>query len=169
MMGSRSHPEISVLPARQADLGAIMILERDGFPAAEQWSERSWQGELLGSGRTILIARRHHPVGVIALKTVGELADLHRVVVAPELRGQGIGAHLVRAGLAAVRGLGARAVILEVDYDNEVAIKLYQQIGFEQLSARRDYYGPGRHALIMKLYDLSEWPGKIFGVVDDDG
>lgn len=166
-MSAASRPEVSVLPARQDDLGAIMILERGGFPVAEQWSERSWQGELLGAGRTVLIAREHYPVGVIVLKTVGELADLHRVVVAPERRGQGIGTGLVRAGLTAVRGLGARAVILEVDYDNEVAIKLYQRIGFEQLSARRDYYGPGRHALIMKLYDLPEWPNKIFGVVDD--
>ena len=30
------------------DLPAIMSLERAGFAAAEQWSERSWLGELLG-------------------------------------------------------------------------------------------------------------------------
>ncbi len=167
-MTSAAQREISVLAARQGDLPAIMELEQGGFAPAEQWSERSWQGELLGEGRTVLIARAHHPVGVIALKTVGELADLHRVVVAPDHRGAGVGAQLVRAGLTAVRGLGARAVILEVDYDNEVAIRLYQRIGFEQLSARQNYYGPGQHALIMKLYDLPEWPDKIFGVVDGD-
>ena len=48
--------------------------------------------------------------------------------------------------------------MLEVDYDNEAAIALYQRLGFEQLTARRDYYGPGQDALILKLYDLEDWP-----------
>lgn len=165
-MTSAAQREISVLAARQGDLPAIMELEQGGFAPAEQWSERSWQGELLGEGRTILIARGHHPIGVIGLKTVGELADLHRLVVAPGHRRLGLGADLVRAGLLAVRHLGARAVILEVDYANEPAISLYQRVGFEQLSARQNYYGPGQHALIMKLYDLDRWPDMIFGVGD---
>jgi ribosomal-protein-alanine N-acetyltransferase len=164
-----ANPEVSILPARQVDLTAIMLLERAGFPTAEQWSERSWQGELLGESRTILIARSFHPVGVIALKTTGELADLHRLVVAPSHRGRGIGGDLVRAGLAAVRHLGAQAVILEVDYTNEPAIALYARLGFEQLSVRRHYYGPEQHALIMKLYDLQQWPAKLFGLeITDD-
>lgn len=158
--------EINVSPARQVDLPAIMGLERAGFPAAEQWSERSWQGELLGESRTILIARNARPVGVITLKTTGELADLHRIVVAPAGRRRGVGATLLWAGLTAVRHLGAQAVILEVDYLNEAAIALYQRTGFEQLAVRQSYYGPGQHALIMKLYDLPQWPDKVFGVVD---
>ena len=150
--------DVSVLTARRADLAAIMQLERTGFPAAEQWSERSWQGELLGEGQTVLVARAHHLIGVISLKTIGELSDLHRLVVDPLWRGRGIGAALVRAGLTIVRHHGARAVMLEVSYTNEPAIALYQRIGFEQLSARQNYYGPGQHALILKLYDLQSWP-----------
>jgi [ribosomal protein S18]-alanine N-acetyltransferase len=49
-------------------------------------------------------------------------------------------------------------VILEVAYSNDPAIALYSGLGFEQLSARENYYGPGRHALILKLYDLDRWP-----------
>ena len=150
----------SVLPARLDDLDAILRLERAGFPTNERWSERSWQGELLGEGRTVLLARAGQPAGVIALSTVGELADLHRLVVAPGYRRRGLGLRLVHAGLLAVRHLGARAVMLEVAYTNEAAIELYQQVGFEQLRARQNYYGPGQHALILKLYDLDAWPGE---------
>jgi ribosomal-protein-alanine N-acetyltransferase len=149
-----SPPPVSILSARQVDLPSILALERSGFDPSEQWSERSWRGELAGEGRTVLLARAQHPVGVLALKTVGELADLHRLVVAPAYRRRGVGVGLVRAGLAAVSQLGARAVILEVGYTNEPAIALYQGLGFEQLTARENYYGPGQHALIMKLYDL---------------
>jgi ribosomal-protein-alanine N-acetyltransferase len=149
--------DVGILAARQRDLDAIMSLERAGFPASEQWSERSWQGELLGEGRTVLVARAHLPVGVVAFQTIGELADLHRLVVAPAHRRRGVGAALVVAGLTAVRHLGARAAILEVGYANEPAIALYQRLGFEQLRARQNYYGPGQHALILKLYDLETW------------
>ena len=149
---------VSITPARRDDLPAVLALERAGFPAAEQWSERSWAGELLGEGRTVLLARAEQVLGVVAFRTTGEHADLHRLVVAPGQRRAGLGTALVAAGLDAVRHLGARAVLLEVDYDNEAAIALYQRLGFEQLTARRDYYGPGQDALILKLYDLESWP-----------
>jgi ribosomal-protein-alanine N-acetyltransferase len=146
--------QINILPARRDDLAAIMILERSGFTAPEQWSERSWLGELLGEGRTVLIARAHQPVGVITIQTTGELADLHRLVVAPAYRRQGVGTALVKSALDTVHHLGVRAVILEVGDGNDAAIMLYQKLGFEQLAARQNYYGPGQHALILKLYDL---------------
>jgi ribosomal-protein-alanine N-acetyltransferase len=156
---------LSILPVRRDDLPAVMGLERAGFGVNEQWTERSWQGELLGEGRTTLLARRHVPVGVIALQTVGDVADLHRLVVSPVHRRRGIGVALVTAGLRAVRHAGARTVLLEVAFDNDPAIALYQSLGFEQLAARDDYYAPGRHALILKLYDLVSWtPPTTFGL-----
>lgn len=157
----------SLLPARLDDLPAILRLEAEGFALDERWSERSWSGELLGQGRTVLVARGAQPAGVVALSTVGELADLHRVVVAPPYRRQGLAHRMVRAGLLAVRHLGARAVLLEVEWTNLAAVALYQQLGFEQLRVRRDYYGPGRDALILKLYDLETWPGRFAKAVRD--
>ena len=112
-------------------------------------------------------SRAQHPVAVISIKTIGELADLHRLVVEPGSRRRGVGTDLVRAGLEVVRQLGVRAVILDVAYHNEPAIALYQQLGFEQLSARQDYYGPGRHALILKLYDLQAWPYRLASMTEE--
>ena len=148
--------QVRISAARQDDLDAILALERNGFDESEQWSRRSWQGELLGEHRTILVAREAQLLGAITLQTVGPTADLHRLVVAPRARRRGVGSALVRAGIDAVRHLGARSVMLEVHYDNEPAIALYQQLGFEQRAARTDYYGPGQHALILKLYDLQD-------------
>ena len=115
----------------------------------------------------MLIARGAQPAGVIDLATVGEVADLHRIVVAPAYRRQGLALRMVRAGLLAVRHLGARVVMLEVEYTNLPAIALYQRLGFEQVRVRRDYYGTGRDALILRLYDLEEWPGRFGEAVRD--
>jgi [ribosomal protein S18]-alanine N-acetyltransferase len=152
-----SPDRVHISTAHRDDLAAIMALEDAGFPEGERWSERSWLGELLGEGRTVLMARAHAPVGVITVQTVGELADLHRLVVAPSYRRRGVGTQLTGAAVSAVRRLGARAMILEVQYTNDPAIALYGRVGFEQLTVREDYYGPGQHALIMKLYDLDAW------------
>jgi ribosomal-protein-alanine N-acetyltransferase len=149
--------QIHISAAHRDDLAAIMALESVGFPEGERWSERSWLGELLGEGRTVLIARGSAAVGVITVQTIGELADLHRLVVAPGHRRRGVGTRLTAAAVSAVRRLGVRAMILEVHYTNDPAIALYARVGFEQLTARENYYGPGQHALIMKLYDLDTW------------
>ena len=73
---------------------------------------------------------------------------------------------MVRAGLLAVRHLGARSVMLEVEWTNLGAIALYQRLGFEQVRVRRDYYGPGRDALILRLYELETWPGRFAEAVE---
>ena len=58
---------MSIAAARRDDLPGVMGLELTGFAPSEQWSERSWQGELLGrrsdhaarpDART---GRRHRP------------------------------------------------------------------------------------------------------------
>lgn len=142
---------------RPDDLPAVLGLEQSGFPAGQRWSERSWLGEVLGEGRTTLLARTHVPVGAIALQTVGEVADLLRLVVDPRHRRLGIGAALVGAGLESVRYAGASSVLLEVAADNSPAIALYRGLGFDPLTRRADYYGPGRHAVIMRLENLAAW------------
>jgi ribosomal-protein-alanine N-acetyltransferase len=43
-----------------------------------------------------------------------------------------------------------RNLFLEVEYNNEIAKSMYSKIGFKTLGERKNYYGEGRHAYIMK-------------------
>jgi ribosomal protein S18 acetylase RimI-like enzyme len=65
--------------------------------------------------------------------------ELARIIVAPELRGKGIGTEFVRALLQPALAAGYAAVFLRVRPDNEPAIKTYLRVGFqpvdEQLAA----------------------------------
>jgi ribosomal-protein-alanine N-acetyltransferase len=41
-------------------------------------------------------------------------------------------------------------MMLEVDVTNESAISLYKNLGYETLNVRKNYYGYGRDAQIMR-------------------
>jgi ribosomal-protein-alanine N-acetyltransferase len=43
-----------------------------------------------------------------------------------------------------------KAMMLEVDVNNNDAIELYLKNGYEKLNIRKDYYGYGKDAQIMK-------------------
>ena len=149
---------INIAAATPADLEGVLQLDERSFPAGERWGHSAWSAELDGDHRVILAAREtagESLAGVVAVTMSGTTADLLRVVVDPARRRQGIARQLVDAALDAVRDAGVRSVMLEVRYDNEPAIALYQSVGFEQLGVRNNYYGPGLDALVLKIYDLS--------------
>ncbi|GAA4897308.1 ribosomal protein S18-alanine N-acetyltransferase [Tessaracoccus lubricantis] len=132
------------------DLPAILALEANF--ERRVWSEQSWHDELVGSGRLVLIARQSEGqvVGVACFQHVDEVVDLHRIVVAPEERRLGFARVMLVAGLQWAIEQGASRVLLEVDNTNVPAIALYRGYGFRQVATRRDYYAPGRDALILE-------------------
>jgi ribosomal protein S18 acetylase RimI-like enzyme len=67
-------------------------------------------------------------LGVVERGYVG----LYDIVVAPELRGIGLGRRLVTSLMAWGRDEGAHTVYLQVREDNEVARALYRQLGFAE-------------------------------------
>ena len=147
--------------ARPDDLAGIVELEKVGFAVGEQWSESSWAEELAAHDGYVLarLDADARIIGVATFRCIGDMADLNRVIVRPDVRGKGIGASLVRAGLDWASAVGARRMLLEVRPDNITAVALYRRLGFEVITTRRDYYGPDQHALVMlrPLRDEDAW------------
>lgn len=79
-------------------------------------------------------------------------AEILNLAVVPEHRGQGLGAVLLDAGLAAVVARGGAEVFLEVRASNAVAQALYAGRGFRTEGRRRGYYRrPDEDALVLRL------------------
>lgn len=146
--------------ALESDLADIVALESDGFDHAG-WSAAAWRDELISPDRHVLATRDFNGqvVGVATFQTVEDVADLHRVVVRSDVRSQGIGRQLVAAGVEWAEAMGASQMMLEVEAGNSAAHHLYSEMGFLPVHKRVDYYGPGRHALVMSraLNDPDEW------------
>lgn len=74
------------------------------------------------------------------------------IVVAPEMRGRGIGRFLLKKMIEEGISSGSGSVWLEVRPSNLAARKLYGRMGFREVARRRRYYrDTSEDALVMAL------------------
>ncbi|MGI5951485.1 MAG: GNAT family N-acetyltransferase [Brooklawnia sp.] len=151
--------------ASHDDLAALVELENN-FEASERWSQTSWRAELEGADRLVLVCRDADQVQAVAcFWVVHQTAELLRVVVHPAARRRGLARKLIGLGKEWAEAAGAERILLEVRHDNSAALALYEAAGFAPIAQRRDYYGPGRHGVVMEcqlprhsLFQPAGWP-----------
>jgi GNAT superfamily N-acetyltransferase len=89
-------------------------------------------------GALLLLLVGEAPVGCVALRRLDvEAAEMKRLYLRPEGRGQGRGAALVEAVLGEARRLGYRRVRLDTVPGMEAAQALYQRLGFQPIAPYR--------------------------------
>ncbi len=118
------------------------------FPPSEAWGAGVLRAMLEMPG-VILAAEAGD--GFVLARAAGGEAEILTLAVRPEARRRGLARRLLDRAAAAARGLGATALFLEVAEDNAPALALYAGAGFVPVGARRGYYGPGRHARVLRL------------------
>ncbi|MEU5883661.1 ribosomal protein S18-alanine N-acetyltransferase [Spirillospora sp. NPDC047279] len=148
----------------EADLPAVLVLERELFPE-DAWSEEMLAGELADQPRT-----RHYViaesgdgeiVGYAGLFAAGGQADVQTIGVSAAWRGAGIGAALLERLLDEAGRRHSEAVFLEVRADNPPAIRLYERYGFVRAGLRKRYYQPsGVDAVVMRR-ELRTGPSRV--------
>ena len=89
-------------------------------------------------------------VGIIGLRDIAGEAEITNVAVKGEYRGLGIGRKLLEKALDRCSQLKINDVTLEVRASNQVAINLYESVGFKGEGYRPNFYEhPTEDALIM--------------------
>lgn len=146
------NPDVApaVRQAELADLLAIYRIEKDSFD--EPWPYQAFEHYLEEPG--FLVAEEDGKVvGYVVATMVPNhgrpLGHVKDFAVHPKRRGNGYGTALLTRALAVLAVHGAASVKLEVRADNEAAIELYRQFGFEHLRTVPRYYGDGTDALVM--------------------
>lgn len=156
-MSPRERPGYALRPMAAADIAQVAAIETVSLPTP--WSEAAFRHELDVPFSRPLVAHpdddRERVAGYVVLWLVSDEVHLLDLAVAPELRGRGIGRLLAERVLEEARSGGARLVTLEVAEENVPARQLYESLGFVAASTRRDYYGPGRAAVVMEHEILS--------------
>lgn len=95
-------------------------------------------------------------IGLVCFQLVGGEAELFRIAVVPERRGQGWGALLLEEFLARCEARGAAVFFLEVRASNLPAARLYESAGFRRMGARARYFqDPVEDALIYRMAGMA--------------
>ncbi|MQA62506.1 MAG: ribosomal-protein-alanine N-acetyltransferase [Actinophytocola sp.] len=161
---------MTLAPLRRTDVTRCAEIERVLFSGDDPWRAGAFRAEL-DSGAYYLGAYDEAGalLGYAGLAAVGRPGDyeaeVHTIGVTPEAQRRGIGRALLVALLARADDLDA-PVFLEVRTDNEPAITLYREYGFEQIGLRKRYYRPsGADAYTMRRLARSESPKRATGSV----
>jgi ribosomal-protein-alanine N-acetyltransferase len=128
---------------RPEDLPAITAIQ-EASPEAARWNPSDYLGYDLR-----VAVRNGALAGFLAVRTVGDEAEILNLAVAPESRRQGVARGLLRSLFESFRG----TVFLEVRESNEAARLTYQAIGFTEVSRRKGYYdSPPEAAVVLKFH-----------------
>lgn len=146
---------ISYRPAIPLDLPALVSMERVLFADAP-WSMGQFKEEFKGVPKTrffmVATDEQDQIVGYAAVLVVapGVEADVLTVAVLPNFTRQGIASHFMDELEKWSFAKQASAMMLEVGTSNSGAIALYEKLGYQNISTRKGYYGPGLDALVMR-------------------
>lgn len=150
---------MTLRPATEEDLAAIMRLERASFPT-DAWSEATMAAELASPhGQYVIAEQAGQVIGYGGVRSVAGAADadIQTIAISDPARGTGRGRALLRELLRIARERAARTMFLEVRDDNPVAIALYASEGFVEAGRRPRYYQPDDVDAIVMQLDLVAW------------
>lgn len=179
---SAPHTSLRLRPMREADLPAVMRIERDAFPSV--WPLVAYQQELRGNpaaryfvveagvtGATRPRARRwlaalwgrHHPaqplVGFLGLWVRSEGCHIVTLAIDASRRRNGIGALLLVAAVELAAREECPIVTLECRVSAAPALSLYRGFGFAEVGRREGYYDDGEDAVSLALELTKGSPG----------
>jgi ribosomal-protein-alanine N-acetyltransferase len=146
---------ISYRTAIQLDLPVLVSMERVLF-ADSPWSMGQFKEEFKGvpNSRYFLVATNEADqiVGYAAVLVVAPdvEADVLTVAVLPEYARQGIATHFMKELETWSQSKQALAMMLEVGVENTSAIALYEKLGYQTIATRKNYYGQGLDAFVMR-------------------
>jgi [ribosomal protein S18]-alanine N-acetyltransferase len=139
--------------ANAFDLPVFASLDKELFPYSP-WSASQYKEEFSSPTRHFVVAvdDAQNIIGYAGVFAPGSAeADVLTVGVIPSQRGKGIAKALMALITDWATQQGSIAMMLEVKVDNREAIGLYESLGYSKLNVRKDYFGAGLDALVMRL------------------
>ena len=144
---------ITYREANAFDLSVFVSLDKELFPYSP-WSASQYKEEFSSPTRHFVVAidETESIVGYAGVFAPGAVeADILTVGVVPAHRGKGIAKALMALITDWANAQESTAMMLEVKTDNHEAIGLYESLGFSTLNIRKDYFGAGLDAQVMRL------------------
>jgi [ribosomal protein S18]-alanine N-acetyltransferase len=149
----KTNPRPLIRFARSEDSAALAKLHAQGFDKA--WGVTDF--EALIADRSVIghVAVLDGRVcGFVLSRQAADEAEILSIVTEKKQRGNGHGRQLLQWHMDALLPLRIKMLFLEVETENELALRLYKKLGFLEIGRRKSYYrkvdGTSADALTMK-------------------
>lgn len=130
----------------------IRVYEIDQNDLKSNWSENLYRFELIDiNTRAFVYEEDEKVLGFIIAKYIGDTSDLLQIAVDKAHKEMKIGKKLLNYCIDHLKKEGVKEMILEVGAENSEAIRFYKGFKFEYVNLRKNYYGRGKDAILMKL------------------
>ncbi|GAA4872288.1 ribosomal protein S18-alanine N-acetyltransferase [Paenibacillus vulneris] len=139
------------------DIPAICEIEQEAFTTP--WTAGAFQNELTNNqfARYMVMECDGEIAGYGGMWLIMEEAHVTNVAVRKKYRGQKLGERLMRELQKTASFFGAVRMTLEVRPSNQVAINLYEKLGFYSVGLRRGYYTDNREDAMIMWADLPKY------------
>jgi ribosomal-protein-alanine N-acetyltransferase len=147
----------AVEPASPRDAATFAQIHGASFHRG--WGEGEFE-QMLTERNTLVhrLRMKRKIIGFSVSRMAADEAELLSIAVAETHRGRGLSNTLLLTHLGHLAGRGIRTVFLEVEENNQPALRLYQRAGFSVVGRRERYYqqsgGDPLNAVLMRR-DLS--------------
>lgn len=146
--------ELEFRPMRKSDLKAIAAIEDKAYEFP--WEPSTFK-DCLSVGYCCWVGEKLGKVVAYGIVTVGAgESHILNVCISPEMQGRGYGRRMMLKLMEVAKSHKAEMMILEVRPSNPKAIKLYHDLGFNEIGTRKAYYPAqkGREDAIVMAINL---------------
>ena len=142
--------ELVIRELRDTDIEAVSIIEEECF--SMPWKPDDFREMISKDHMLYVVAELDGAViGGAGAVIVLENGDITNVCISSDYRGKGYGKTMMMGLLDIIKERGCIETTLEVRKSNEVAISMYEKLGFENIGIRPCFYEkPVEDAIIMK-------------------
>jgi ribosomal-protein-alanine N-acetyltransferase len=137
-------------PMTVEDVDAVMAIEERAFPFP--WTRNIFLDCLRHGYSCWIYEENKQMVGYAAVMFSLDEMHLLNICIRPEAQGQRLGSRLWHTLERIGRGVKAETCFLEVRQSNFAAIRLYMNVGFNEIGLRKNYYpaaGGRENAIVM--------------------
>lgn len=123
---------------RPTDVNDVFNIDKDIYPFP--WTAGIFT-DCITAGQLCMVNEVKEQV--VSYGIVGMIVDEAHILnlsVRRDMQGKGYGREMLMYLLGLIQQNNARRALLEVRQSNDVAINLYQSIGFEEIGVRKGYY-----------------------------
>ena len=139
------------------DLPALLHLDARCFPPQISYSRAELEYFVRHPRSTTTIAESGGQIAGFCvvdwkLESGRRIGHFITIDIAPEMRRNGLGRLLMRAGEADLAGMGSVAITLEVATNNGGALAFYDRLGYQPTGRIPGYYADGTDALVLRKW-----------------